>query len=245
MAYNKAATAALQKIIDSEAINDDIENQIRELIKSGADITIRQEGSENTLLLFAIVKNRKSLAAYLITELIKEHREVLDFKDSLEHAGNTALMLSIKKGFYDIARQLLAEGINPNICATIDQLTPLHVACGLLGARYENKRSLLGRVHDYTLELPLIALIKDLIVHGAACDAKNSFGTTPLDLLTMKFSENDTKHFRKKKPLLGVFAKFPEELVLDYEKNILNLLILAWKLQLTLYMKRCLINIKK
>ncbi len=157
MGYSSEATAALQNLIDHSVINDAVEHQIRQLIKEGADISISTSYGKNTLLLWAIVYNRTALAADLIPELYKKHKEVLDFKDTFRLAGNTALMLAIKKGFYDIARQLLAVRVNPNIDSDTDHLTPLHIACGLLGTSYEETASFLGKVHrNYTREEPLI-----------------------------------------------------------------------------------------
>ena len=79
---------------------------VQTLLSEGVNINERDEGSEQTPLMWAVQTNQIAV----VRVLIQRHAQV-NLRDD---AGNTALSLAREKGFSPIAKLLIENGAKPN-----------------------------------------------------------------------------------------------------------------------------------
>ncbi|MBY0545029.1 MAG: ankyrin repeat domain-containing protein [Gammaproteobacteria bacterium] len=200
--FNQEQTYILRNLISqgfegtSCRMNTEIRDGIKNAIEHNADPAILSEnGMENTALVWAIVCGERDLASFLI-----DHP---NSQDSLNMTGdsmayNTPLMLAFKKGFYELAFQLIKKGVDLN--AKTDEenkLTLLHLAILTLGASMKvdvsdnvNEHNFFNQKNDadFTLQQEQ-NFICQLIEGGANLAAKDKFDKTPLDYLSQPLDE--------------------------------------------------------
>lgn len=159
-----------------------IEDQQRalSLIQQGADIKTQDPALPgNTLLLRAIVDDQIEFARTILA--LDVNKASINITDKLADQGNnTPLVLAIKKGYYDLAIELVELGADIDKCCGRRGITALQLACLFLGFGESS--------HDNE---SLLRLIKKLIIASTQPLVKNEYGVSALDLLHTYFEKDD------------------------------------------------------
>lgn len=148
----------LQLVIKhSFGVNYDISLIIRELVRRGSDIEIRDGFARTPLIVVSSKFNINSMI-----ELIKLGAKV----NAIDGHGDNSLHITCRKGYYQGSMILIEAGIDINAKNEADD-TPLH---------YAAKEDSMNRCYQTNF-------IKKLIESGADVSVKNNKGQTFLDLL--------------------------------------------------------------
>ncbi len=198
--FNQAKTDELKELIQAYDKDHKLNQQsspkfiaqVKSLLADGADPAVSINEINNTPLLTAILKGDIALCECLI-EADKDG-QAINKKDTYEgEAGNTPLILAIKRGLYDIALLLIKHGAKVNEPSGFQGYTALHFATALLGIQYQRQETSRSDFHAKAEDpiKKLIELIERLVSAGANVTAENEFGMTPLAYLSHEFTEDE------------------------------------------------------
>lgn len=148
---------------------------IEVLVAHGADVNIKDKDGKMPLYV-AMEEGNEDIAVLLINADAN-----INIFNTVRERGKTLLHEAAQQGYCEVAKLLLDRGIGVNI-KNDNGMTPLHYA-----------------VTNYTFRDDNLDMVMLLVAHGAAIDAKDHMGRTPLNVVTdmlMMSSEEKPPQYR-------------------------------------------------
>jgi len=152
------------------SISDKDSSAYQYFLKNNADINLVNNENENIFhaIVYSNCKNR-------ISEVINKNKTIIDKINDRDLNGATPLLLSISLEYFEIAKQLIKNGADVNICDN-ERVFPIHIAA----------------------QFAKLDFMKLLIKKGAYLNVKTIKGNYPLALAINNDNDENVRYlFRK------------------------------------------------